>query len=184
MRSRRIVLGLSGLTFALLLAAVPAATASSSGPYCGITWGSLLKSSTQMVPGPVVNARVGQHDCYDRLVIDLGSAPAPGYFVRYTDGFHQPGSGNHIPLAGGAVLSIQVLAPAYDANYHSTVPWTAGTHIAQPNFQTIKDLAYGGSFEGESAFGLGVRARLPFRVLQLTGPGGGSRLVIDVAHRW
>jgi len=29
-----------------------------------------------------------------------------------------------------------------------------------------------------------VRARLPFRVFVLAGPGNGSRLVIDVAHRW
>jgi hypothetical protein len=29
-----------------------------------------------------------------------------------------------------------------------------------------------------------VRARLPFRVFVLRGPGSGSRLVIDVAHRW
>jgi hypothetical protein len=32
--------------------------------------------------------------------------------------------------------------------------------------------------------GLGVRARLPFRVFKLDGPGEGSRLVIDVAHQW
>lgn len=30
----------------------------------------------------------------------------------------------------------------------------------------------------------GVRARLPFRVFVLDGPGSGSRLVVDVAHRW
>jgi hypothetical protein len=40
-------------------------------------------------------------------------------------------------------------------------------------------VAWAGSFEGQSTIGLGVRARLPFRVLQLPG-----RLVIDVAHHW
>jgi hypothetical protein len=29
-----------------------------------------------------------------------------------------------------------------------------------------------------------VRARLPFRVLLLTGPGTHSRVVVDVAHLW
>ncbi|HRO95191.1 MAG TPA: hypothetical protein PLJ28_14860, partial [Citricoccus sp.] len=38
--------------------------------------------------------------------------------------------------------------------------------------------------EAYTSIGLGVRARLPFRVFQLEGPGGGSRLVVDVAHRW
>ena len=31
---------------------------------------------------------------------------------------------------------------------------------------------------------LGVRARLPMRVLVLDGPDGGHRVVVDVAHRW
>ena len=35
-----------------------------------------------------------------------------------------------------------------------------------------------------TGIGLGVRARLPYRVFVLDGSGGGSRLVIDVAHRW
>jgi len=44
--------------------------------------------------------------------------------------------------------------------------------------------AYAGSFEATTTVGLGVRARLPFRVFVLAGPATGSRLVIDVAHRW
>jgi hypothetical protein len=45
-------------------------------------------------------------------------------------------------------------------------------------------VAFVSDFEGQTTFGLGVRARLPFRVLRLAGPGSGQRLVIDVAHRW
>jgi hypothetical protein len=40
------------------------------------------------------------------------------------------------------------------------------------------------TFEGQTTFGLGVRAWRPFRVFALSGPGDGSRVVIDVAHRW
>lgn len=43
---------------------------------------------------------------------------------------------------------------------------------------------WAGTFEGYTSLGLGVRARLPFRVFALDGPGDGSRLVVDVAHRW
>ncbi|MDF2144717.1 hypothetical protein [Knoellia sp. p5-6-4] len=39
------------------------------------------------------------------------------------------------------------------------------------------------SFEGDTQLGLGVRARLPFRVSTLQDAMT-SRLVIDVAHRW
>ncbi len=46
-------------------------------------------------------------------------------------------------------------------------------------YRTFQDAEFAGSFEGQSQFGLGVRARLPFRALQLDG-----RLVVDVAHTW
>jgi hypothetical protein len=48
-------------------------------------------------------------------------------------------------------------------------------------WRTFRQVAFGGSFEGYTTIGLGVRARLPFRVFTLQNPG---RVVIDVAHRW
>jgi hypothetical protein len=45
-------------------------------------------------------------------------------------------------------------------------------------------VASAGSFEGVTNVGLGLRARLPFRVFTLSGPGSTTRLVIDVAHAW
>lgn len=51
-------------------------------------------------------------------------------------------------------------------------------------YRTFRQVAYAGSFEATTTVGLGVRARLPFRVFVLAGPGTGARLVIDVAHRW
>ena len=49
-------------------------------------------------------------------------------------------------------------------------------------YQTFRQVAWAGSFEGYTTLGLGVRARLPFKVFTLDGPGSGSRLVVDVAH--
>ena len=51
-------------------------------------------------------------------------------------------------------------------------------------YGTFRQVAWAGSFEGQSTIGLGVRARLPFRVLVLDGPGDDARLVVDVAHSW
>jgi hypothetical protein len=45
----------------------------------------------------------------------------------------------------------------------------------------IARFSFGGSFEDYTTFGLGVRAKLPFRVTRLSSPG---RVVVDVAHRW
>lgn len=54
-------------------------------------------------------------------------------------------------------------------------------------FRTFRQVAWAGSFEGLTTVGLGVRARLPFRVFALSGipgPAQGARVVIDVVHRW
>ena len=191
----------SRLRFRLLLAAGLTAAVIGTGllpavaganPSCGVTWGSLAKSAPAMTGAALAGARAGHHDCYDRLVIDLAGHPAAGYDVRYIEPpYRADGSGAALLVAGGAVLQVVVRAPAYDTNGNATVPWGgAGTVITRPDqfdargFTTFEDLVWGGSFEGQSSFGLGVRARLPFRVFQLDGPGDGTRLVVDVAHRW
>ncbi len=189
MRSLRMAAALSALTGTLLVGAAPAATAADAS-YCGITWGSLQKSSSELVSNPVVGARVGRQTCFDRLVVDLKRMPPAGYYVEYVDVLRADGSGDPLPATGGAKLRIHVLAAGHDQNCQPTVPWSYGSHIVSPSqfsaggFQAFRDLVWGGSFEGESTFGLGVRARPPVRVFKLDGPGTGSRLVIDVAHRW
>ncbi len=182
----------AGVTTAVLAAGVLLAVAgAASTSACGITWGSLAKAAPQMTGATLTGVRTGRHDCYDRLVVDLAGRPAAGYDVRYiTPPYRAEGSGAPLLVAGGAVLQIVVRAPAYDANGRSTVPWGGTAVVVRPDqfdaggYRTFEDLVWGGSFEGQSSFGLGVRARLPFRVLQLDGPGAGTRLVIDVAHKW
>jgi hypothetical protein len=66
-------------------------------------------------------------------------------------------------------------SPAYTPANRAELANVAG-------YQTFRQVAWAGSFEGYTSVGLGVRARLPFRAFTLAGPGGGSRLVIDVAH--
>lgn len=189
MRWRRTIALVSVVASTLVVGGAPGADAHTR-PYCGIRWGSLAKSSPEMTLAPVVGARVGRHACFDRLVIDLGGMPAAGYWVGYTDGFRTQGDGEPVGLAGGAILTVNARAPSVDGNRQPTVSWQAGDHIVTPQqfaaggFRTFRDLAFGGGFEGETDFGLGVRARLPFRVFRLDGPGAGSRLVIDVGHRW
>lgn len=194
MRSRtrlRLAASAALTTAVLAVGVVPTgAGATPSGPFCGIWWGSTAKSAAEMTGAPVADVRVGRHPCFDRMVVDLGGGPVAGYDVRYTDLYRAPGSGAPLPVAGGAVLQVIARAPAYDSLGRSTVPWAGTGVIIGPDefraggFQTFRNLVWGGSFEGQSSFGLGVRARLPFRVFQLEGPGDGTRLVIDVAHWW
>ncbi|MCA1703043.1 MAG: hypothetical protein LC808_07125, partial [Actinobacteria bacterium] len=60
-----------------------------------------------------------------------------------------------------------------------------GDHVANvAGYSTLRDVVYAGCFEGRTSVGVGVRARLPFRVFMLAGPGSGGRIVLDIAHRW
>jgi hypothetical protein len=154
-------------------------------PYCGITWGSLPKTAPAYTSADVTDVRAGRHDCFDRLVVDLGPGPVTGYDVRYVPLVHTEGAGFPVPLAGAADLQIVVHAPAYDlAGRPTWDPPSSRQAVDVTGFTTFRQVADAGSFEGRTVIGLGARARLPFRTMVLSGPGSGSRLVIDVAHRW
>jgi hypothetical protein len=90
-----------------------------------------------------------------------------------------------VPLRGGARLEIVATAPAHTAAGKPTYqPAMQRQLVNVSGWDTFRQVAWAGSFEGQTTIGLGVRARLPFRVFILNGPGTGSRLVVDVAHRW
>ncbi|UNX53883.1 hypothetical protein MF406_13005 [Georgenia sp. TF02-10] len=168
-----------GLTFL-----VPAGAAQAATPYCGIHWGSLAKQAGSLSAAQLTNVRTGRHTCYDRMVVDF-RGDVTGYSVQYVSQFAAEGSGAAIPLRGAADLAVTAHAPAYDASGNPTYAPANPRELRNVmGYQTFRQLAWGGSFEGSSSIGLGVRARLPFRVFVLDGPGTGSRLVVDVAHFW
>lgn len=170
------------LLIALLLtltgAAVAAPAASATVP-CDTRWGSLAESDERMGSAPVVTARAGRAYCWDRLVFEV-DGPVAGYSVQYVAQVIQDGSGAVLPVPGGARLQVQLHHPAYDENGNPTL----GPVPSVRGFATLRSVVSGGSFEGYTTFGVGTRARLPFRVFTLPGPGDRSRIVLDVAHRW
>ncbi|WP_420906842.1 AMIN-like domain-containing (lipo)protein [Streptomyces prasinus] len=193
-RTIYVTLALVGATLSTAAApalAAPSAAPAATAPSCPTGWGSTAKSATAgTAPAtPVRDIRTGRHDCYDRMVVDLpgaggsGSAGAVGYTVRYVDRLYQDGSGTHIPVTGGAVLEVRMAAPSYDPETgEATYPARAGQPLPgvdTAGYRTFRDTRFAASFEGDTQIGLGVRARLPFRVLQLQ-----DRLVVDVAHSW
>jgi len=174
--------------------AAPAVVGSSSAPRtvstastttsCSRGWGSLPEANSRMSQAPVTDVRTGRHACFDRLVVDIRGR-APGYDVRYVKNVYTEGAGFVVPLRGGAKLQIVVRAPAYSSTGTTTyLPKNQRELTNVAGYSTFRQVAYAGSFEGQTTIGLGVRARLPFRVLTLAGPGSNTRLVIDVAHRW
>jgi hypothetical protein len=184
-----VVVGTAGLG-----AAVPAASAATAATAaapaltaCPAGWGSLTKtaSSSASTHMPLRGVRTGRQDCFDRLVFDVPGAGTEriGYRVKYVDSFRQDATGNRIPVSGGAILDVTVSAPSYDPESgDQTYPGRGGRALPGVDltgYRTFRDAKYGVSFEGTTQIGLGVRARLPFRVIQLP-----DRLVVDVAHNW
>lgn len=160
------------LTVILLLAAtllIP--TSASAHTACPTGWGSLPESNSLMGTGEVDTIRTGRHECFDRLVVDIDGPPA-GYRAEYVDEVTQDGSGFVVPTPGGARIQFVVRHPSFSI---PQLPSVAG-------FSTFRSVTYAGSFEGQTTLGVGVRARLPFRVFTI--PGGHGRIVLDVAHRW
>jgi hypothetical protein len=162
---------------------LPSALPGGTAPDCrDVAWGSGAKRAERMSGAPIVRIRTGAHRCFDRMVIDLRGVPGAGWRVRY-HAVTQEGSGTAVPLRGNADLEVVALAPAYDdggATFHPSAP----AELADVSgYRTFRQVAFAGSFEGQTTIGVGVRSRLPFRTFAVSGPNG-RKLVVDVAHRW
>ncbi|MQA34520.1 AMIN-like domain-containing (lipo)protein [Modestobacter roseus] len=175
---------------ALVVLGAPLPASAGQDPWCGIWWGSLPETTATPAPpvGQVTDVRAGQHPCFDRLVVDLQSGAPAGYDVRYVDQVSAQGSGEPVPVEGGAVLQVVVRAPAYDETRGVTYLPADPARVADVRgARTLEQVAWAGSFEGQTSLAVGTRARLPFRVFVLDGAPGsphGARVVVDVAHHW
>ena len=180
----RRALVVAALSVALLAVGAGTVRPAGAAPSCGVTWGSMPKVAGRPSPDPLVAARTGRHDCFDRVVFEF-TGPADGFRVEYVPEVRTDGQGSRLPVAGGAVLRVRLEANVFDQLGHLHYDRRPGDHVADVRrYRTLRDLVYGGCFEGRTTFGVGVRARLPFRVFTLPGPGSHSRIVLDVAHRW
>ena len=168
------------LVVAAVLAAMTVVPAGAGAAACApVDWGSGQKTVFDGSGGSVSDIRSGRHECFDRLVIDTNLVEA-GYYVRYTDEVTYVGSGEPVPLRGGAKLFVMAYSPSYDENFDPTYqPADPAEVVDVTGYRTFRQVAWAGSWEGTTDLGLGVRARLPFRVFTLT-----DRVVVDVAHQW
>ena len=173
-----------------LLTGVVAPPASAGRPSCGQVWGSHATSagaSRDTGPSyPITDVRAGRHACFDRLVLDVADR-ATAVSVRYVDRVTAPGP-VPVSLAGQARLLVEVddgIDPA--ARFYSRRIRAAGDDTTYRvgdvvGFRTLREVRWLGTMH-PTQFAVGVRARLPFRVFVVDGPGGGSRLVLDVGHQ-
>ena len=111
-----------------------------------------------MSPAALVATRTGQHSCFDRVVFEF-NGPGNGYQVQYANEVFTEGQG--LPLsprtAGGALLSVHLLEPAYGEAGQATLAHQTGDHVANAaGYRTLRDVVYGGSVSfrgGDNAVG-------------------------------
>ncbi|MEV5961979.1 hypothetical protein AB0L70_09465 [Kribbella sp. NPDC051952] len=147
-------------------------------------WSSLPEASEYAGPGVLTNVRTGRHASFDRIMFEVDGVPS-WYLVHYVRNVSTAGNGELVPLRGGAKLEIVLSVPSYDDAGRSRYrPANRGELATVRRYLTFRQVAAAGGSEGQTTFGLGLRAHLPFRVFTRTGRHSTSQVVIDVAHTW
>ena len=125
----------------------------------------------------VSDIRIGAHDGFDRVVLEVGGTGTPGWDVRYVDAATAQGSGNPVDVAGDAVLQVTLTGAGYP--YDTGVAEYAGGPLTSADTTVLTEVVWGATYEGTSLAFLGTTGQYPFRVYSLTGP---TRVVVDIAH--
>ena len=119
----------------------------------------------------VLGVRVGQHDGYDRMVIEF-SGPIPSYRVQRRSGtsFTESPRGQTVTLSGTNGVLVVV---------HPIFNWTSytGPVAFKPDYPVLREARQVENFEGYQQWALGIQGTPCLRVTTLTAP---SRLVVDV----
>jgi hypothetical protein len=122
----------------------------------------------------LVDVRLAGHGGFDRLVLEFADR-VPGYTVGYRPPpAHADGSGAEIPLPGANALIQVTLTPATGWDYDRRT--YLGPSTVTGGTASVTEVKAAGDFEAVLNWVVGLRAKVPFRVLVLDGP---PRLVVD-----
>ena len=125
----------------------------------------------------VVGVRVGAHEGFDRVVVDLEGDGNPGWFVDYTSTPMQETVGQPLQVAGNFFLNINVDGTVYpfELGKNNDVPVTMAGDTGN-----VIDVISAGTYEGRSQVVVGLRSELPYSVQVLKDP---TRVVVDIVQK-
>ena len=125
----------------------------------------------------VAGVRVGAHEGFDRVVVDLEGKGTPGWFVDYTSTPIQETVGHPLEVAGNAFLNINIDGTVYpfELGHDNDVP----VQMAGDTGNVI-DAVSAGTYEGRSQVVVGLRSELPYSVQVLHDP---TRVVVDIVQK-
>lgn len=125
----------------------------------------------------ITGVRVGLHDWYDRVVLDLsGDEPHLGWFAGFVDEPIEDPTGEPLAVEGDAFLQLGIYG----------IDWTtpsaerySGASVDGGSLEVVEEVVFGGLFEAQQQVLIGLDERTAYRVFALSGP---ARIVIDIRH--
>jgi hypothetical protein len=127
-------------------------------------------------PSTVTEIRIGRHEGFDRVVFELDGTGTPGWDVRYVDAPASQGSGNPVDVEGPAALQVTLTGIGLPADT-GVDEWAGPNPLAISETETVTEVVWDTTFEGQSVAFIGTRAEAPFRVFLLEDP---VRVVVEV----
>ena len=118
--------------------------------------------------------RVGAHDGFTRVVVDLEGEGEPGWFTAYTDDPRQQASGYPVEVEGNTFLNLGI----------EGTPWPSTPELEErymkpgvtPGTGVVSEVVYTTSFEAQTQLIIGLQKKTPYSVTFLEDP---KRLVLD-----
>ncbi|RMI12962.1 AMIN-like domain-containing (lipo)protein [Cellulomonas triticagri] len=125
----------------------------------------------------VTDVRVGHHDGYDRVVLELGGTGTPGWRVEYVDAAVEDPSGEPVDLTGDQALQVVLTGARYPFETGQT-EFALKQPVTAAGTTVVSEAVLLGTFEAQSQAYVGVTGeRAPFRAFLLQDP---VRVVVDV----
>lgn len=131
---------------------------------------------TENTPYSVCKIRVAKQKGFDRVVFEFDDGK-PQYVIQYLPSniYQTEGGDREIKIAGNVFMVVNIYGIGVD-----DPPCELKSYPKKKlNFPTLMQIQKAIWFEGIQDFLIGVKAKKPFRVQELSNP---SRLVIDFKH--
>jgi len=154
-------------------------TAKAAPPAVATEWTTGVRTTAHDgVTATVRGLRAAANTGFDRLVLDFGDGPVPGWKAEYMNRpVTECGSGETVPLGTGAALKIRLdYTQAHDDAGHATLR----QRDLPLNMTSMRRMVIVCDFEGVVEVAIGTSSALPYRVTELHDP---SRLAIDVQQK-
>ncbi|MGY2084834.1 AMIN-like domain-containing (lipo)protein [Blastococcus sp. SYSU DS0539] len=154
-----------------------------SGGIAPVGHGGTADVAAEATGSPVVltDVRLGAHDGFDRMVLELAGEGEAGYEIGYTEDPRSAGSGHPLGVPGDATLGITLSNLLYPGDAPEGVqPWDGEQRLEIAGTSVLEALVADTLYEGRYAFYAGLDQQRPFAVARLSDP---QRIVIDVLDR-